>query len=280
MVRELTIEQARANAADFMYIFATKQFLDAIPTEYANIIRTKAANENYLLRLSAEKYGSTYEAYKEAVRQGFVETYDVNSPIEGLIILAQGGNLAGRNWSEGVYGVGTVSVVRKFKSGVTVDKTTGAMSENGAVLPTTNTVYADVKGKTVAYQIFAQASDGYTYMSQYSKLDGTYYAKAYTDAEGKKHDAYGTTIGGADAGTVWQSIIQSFEQFVEWLLSLFGVNPDNMLNKENTLPDQKTDGFVYKDSQAGLSEASAILLLLAAGGTLLAGGIGGRKKAK
>lgn len=273
MVTELTIEQVRANAQNFMYIGATPEFLAAIPKKYAQEIRVKQANQNKLLRLSAEKYGSTFEAYQQAVVDGFKAEYN-KSLIEALIILAQGGEVAGKNWREGVYGVGTVSVVRKFKTGVTVDKTTGAMSENGVALVTTNTVYSTIKGQAVAYQIFAKASDGNTYMSQYSKVDGTYYAKAYTDAEGKKYDAYGTSIGNADAGTVWESVILSLQTFVEWILSLFGYNSSNTITAENTLPNQTTDGFVY---QSGMGDAAGILLLLVAGGTLLAGGIGKKK---
>ena len=279
-VQKLTIDQARANAANFMYVFASDAFLKAIPSTPARIITGKKANQNKLLMLSAKEYGSTYEAYVEAVRDGFMEQYGM-MPGQALVVLAQGGDVAGKNWKDGVYGVGTISVTRKFAgTNVTVDKTTGVISENGVALATTNTVAENVRGKTIAnYQISAKASDGNVYVSQYSRVDGTYYAKSYTNAEGRKYNAYGTAISGADAATVWESVILSLQDFIEWLINLFtgGESNTEKITAANTLPNQKTDGWAYK---SGFGEAGTILLVLAAGGALMASGaFKGKKKA-
>ena len=269
MVQELTIEQARANAANFMYIFASEDFLNAIPSKYAKEIRRKQANENKLIKLSAERYGGTREEYAAAIREGFIETYNC-TPAEALITLAQGGEVAGKDWSEGVYGVGSLS--SKFSgTDITVDPKTGAMSNNGVAMTSTNIVYAEVKGQTMAYQIFAtDAATGKVYMSQYNKTLKKYYAQTYTTSDGKKYNAYGTAVGNKDAGTVWETIFLSLQTFVDWLISLFGGTTNTeQLTADNTLPNQKTDGFVY---QSGFGEAGTILLLLAGGGALIASG--------
>lgn len=107
---ELTITQAQKNAANFMYIWADKkEFLQKIDKKYANIIEGKKLNQIKLLKLSAQKYGKSYEEYTDAIREAFIATYDV-TPAEALVILAQGGSIAGKNWSEGVYGIGALYV--------------------------------------------------------------------------------------------------------------------------------------------------------------------------
>lgn len=270
MVQKLTIEQARENSANFMYIFASEAFLNAIPRSSAKIIRLKQVNQNKLILLSAEAYGGTREEYVQAISDGFVDTYGC-TPYEALITLAQGGQVAGKNWSEGVYGIGSLS--NKFVgSNVTVDPKTGAMSNNGVAMKTTDIITDEVKGKTINYQLFAKDEEtGKVYMSQYNKTLKKYYAQTYTTSEGKKYSAYGTAISNADSGTVWESIFMSLQTFLDWLISLFsgeGTNKEQ-LSADNTLPNQKTDGFVY---QSGFGEAGTILLLLAGGGALIASG--------
>lgn len=274
MIQKLTIDQVRSNASSFLYIFADEeQFLSRINQKYANIIRGKKANQNKLLDISAREYGSTYDEYAAAVREGFVAAYGIE-PKNALVILAQGGTVAGKNWSEGVYGVGSLS--NKFKgTNITVNSKTGVMSNNGVEMPTTNTIYDEFKGQTIAYQIFAKEGEK-TYMSQYNKTLKKYYAQSYSTADGKKYSASGKEINDSESGTIWESIILNLQNFLEWLVSLFtDKGKTTTITSENTLPDQKTDGFV---SESGFGEMGSVALLLLAGGTLLAtGSLGGRK---
>lgn len=274
MVQKLTIDQAKANASMFMYIFAPDEFLNAIPRKYANIIRGKAANQTKILMLSAKDYGNTYEEYTDAVRAGFIEQYDM-TPIDALIVLAQGGTVAGKNWKEGVFGVGALN--KSFKgTDITVNPDNGYMLRDGKYLPVYDTIYADVNGKSVAYQLYYyDETTGKRYMSQYNKTLKKYYAQSYSDKDGTMYSASGKTLNGSDAGSIWETVLLCLQQFVDWIISIFGTNNNTeMISAENTLPNQKTDGFVY---ESGFSEAAMILLALVAGGAILSGGI---KKSK
>ena len=275
---ELTIQAACQNPQNFMYLWASDAFLKAIPSKYASVIRVKRANQNKVLLLSAEKYGKTLQEYTDAIRQAFIDTYGM-TPIQALIILAQGGQVAGKNWKEGVYGVGALNVA--YFNGhpeITVRPEDGHILNNGAdVTDTTKTVYTTIKKQAVPYQLFATIDD-VVYMSQYNKTYKKYYAQSYSTAEKSYNARTGNEINASDNADIWGAVLQSLEKFAQWLISLFaGSSTKETLNASNTLPNQSADGFV---TESGMTDAATLLLLLAAGGTLLAGGLGGKKKSK
>ena len=280
MAVELTIKQACKQSANFMYIWADEQqFLNYIKKKYASVIRTKKANQKKLLMLSADKYGKTYEQYTTAIREAFIETYGM-TPAEALVILAQGGQVAGKNWAEGVYGIGAI-YVNTFANhaDITVRESDGHILQNGVdVTDTSKTVYTSVNKQAVAYQLFATI-DSVTYMSQYNKLKKKYYANSYSTAEGTYSARTGNTINASDGADIWGTIISSIQTFVNWLLSLFGVSSSEreLISAENTLPNQTADGFVQ---DAGMSEAGGIFLALAAASVLFAGGLKKKKSVK
>lgn len=277
---ELTIQQASSNPASFMYIWASKEFLKAINAKYAKIIYGKQLNQIKLLTLSAEKFGKTYDEYVAEIRKAFIDTYGM-SPEKALLILAQGGSVAGKNWEQGVFGIGALS--NKFAgTDITVDPKTGYMMRDGKYLPVYDTVYTEIKGKTVAYQLFYYEEDTKrTYMSQYNKTMKKYYAKSYSTPEAK-YSASGTQINASDGADIWGNIkldTEWFKQIISWILSIFGISvktgmETETINATNTLPDQATDGFI---TEAGMGEAAGLLLALVAGGTLLAGGLKKKK---
>ena len=276
---ELTIQEASRQSANFMYIWADEnKFLRYIPKKYASIIRTKKANQKKLLVLSAEKYGTTYEAYTTAIRSAFIEQWG-HTPAEALVILAQGGQIAGKDWSEGVYGVGALYVdTFSGHTGITVRPEDGHILNNGTdVTDTTKTVYTTIKKQAVPYQLFATV-DNVTYMSQYNKLQKKYYAQSFSTADGQYSARTGDTINASDNADIWGAIVAAIDKFINWLISLFaGDTSRDTLNATNTLPDQKADGFVQ---EAGFGEAGTILLVLAAGGALMASGAFGKKRIK
>ena len=280
MVNSLTIEQARANAQNFMYIFAPDEFLAAIPRKYANIIRTKAGNQKILLDRSARNNNSTYEAYVSAVREGFIDTYGMK-PIDALITLANGGEVAGKNWKNGVFGVGALNSAKFTGAEVNgetprVDQTNGHIYIGSKdITDTSETIYKDVAGSAIPFQLFSY-DDVFKFMSQYNEVDGKFYAASYTDASGQKHSAEGTNISNSDSASIWENVFFSVKKFIDWILSLFGYNSSTSINEDNTLPNQKTDGFVY---ESGLGEMGVILLATAAGALILGTSGKGKKKA-
>lgn len=274
--QKLTVEQAQANASMFMYIFAPDEFLNALPQNFAKIIRGKALNQKKILQRSAKEYlgdASKWETeYVEAVRKGFIEQYDM-TPIDALVVLAQGGTVAGKNWKEGVFGVGKLTDT--YKNGTTVDAATGRVKVGGVYVGVDNIIYSQVNGEAIPYQIVS-SYNGITYVTQYNKKDGKYYANSYSDAEGQAYKPNGTKImSGADFATIWESIALWVDKFVDWLISIFSSNKiddGNPITDKNTLPDQKGDGFVTE--QAGFSTAALVVLGLVAAGTLAKGGLG------
>lgn len=288
---ELTLEQARSQSANFMYVFASDKFLSLIPQKHAAVIRNKRANQKKLLMLSADEYlGSMdrYSEYVQAVRTGFEETYGM-SPAQALEKLALGQEVAGKNWDEGVYGIGELypTVFKAITIGdqvVSVDKETGHIfvgSED--ITDTTKTVYGVVKKQAKALQLFShpQTAEGYIFMSQYNKTGKRYVAKSYAGSDGiVKNGRTGNDVSASESATVWGNIQLGTGEFLSWvkeLLSIIGIKLPNLditggndpeqINATNTLPNQKADGFV---TEAGIGEAGAILLALAGGGLLLA----------
>lgn len=275
---ELTITQAQKNPANFMYIWADeKNFLQKINKKYANIIRGKKANQIKLLKLSAEKYGKSYDEYTDAIRHAFIDTYDV-TPAEALVILAQGGSIAGKNWSEGVYGIGALYVnVFTNNQAITVRESDGHILNNGTdITDESRTVYTTIKKQAVPYQLFATVDD-VIYMSQYNKTRKKYHAQSYSTAQGQYSARTGNEINTSDSADIWGTILSSIEIVVQWILSIFGGVTTNRetISAENTLPNQQEDGFVQ---EAGFGSATTTLLLLVAGGALLAGGINPKTK--
>ncbi len=283
---ELTIQEACKHSADFMYVWADEQkFLNFINPKYATVIRSKKANQNKLLTLSAQKYGKSLKDYTDAIRAQFIADYGM-TPAEALVVLAQGGQVAGKYWEVGMFGVGalhtgTFAGVQVNGQSVTVNEKTGHIFAGAEdITDTSIIVYATIGKKTVAYQLFSKTVDnGKVFMSQYNKTLKKYYAQTWSDAEGAQYNARtGSQSSTSDSADIWGNILLSLETFVNWLISLFGGSTEReTINAGNTLPNQKADGFV---SQAGLGEMGGILLALAAGGALLAGGVGKKKTVK
>ena len=285
---ELTIDQVKQHPACFMYIFADeKAFLQKINKDYAAVIRGKKANQIKVLALSAEKYGKTYQDYVSAVKSAFIEEYKL-SPSNALVKLAMGEEVAGKNWAEGVYGVGEIGSLKTSFTGtdITVNTKTGYLQRNGVTLPVYDTNYIEYKGKTIAYQLYYfDQESGKTYYSQYNKTLKKYYAGGYSTSDGKQYSVTGKEINGSDGASIWGNITLGADWFMgilKWILSFFGINmPDfgtvETISDENTLPNQTADGFVY---QTGFGEAGVIAMALLVGGTLLATGSLNMRKSK
>ena len=278
MAKELTLDQARKNSASFLYIFATDEYLKYIPAKYAKVIRGKRANQQKLLMLSAEEYlgsANNYSTYKNAVLEGFKETYGM-TPTEALVKLALGENVAGKNWSEGVYGIGVINPTTFYGTNITVDKSNGHISKDGKdYTDESKTVYKEFGGKigTIPFQLFATIDD-VTYMSEYNKTYKKYYAKSYSNASGSFSAKNGSAIEATDAGSIFENVqlgTWDFLDFLKQILAFFGINVNSgsssteQISASNTLPNQTTDGY----AQDQPIEASAILAAVAAGALII-----------
>lgn len=276
-MKELTIEQVKANPQNFMYVFAADNFLAQLESKHATVIRGKRNNQKKLLSLSADRFGSTYEEYKKAVSDSFVSQFGMTVP-EALKTLALGGEVAGKNWSDGVYGIGSQkSSTFNGAPGVSVDPDSGFMKAGDQLMLPTNTVFGN--GGKAKIQVWQDKESGITYTSKLGK-DGKWYAESYENSStGLKYKANGKQCGNAESADVWASVLLDtgfFQKILDWILSLFNTNPEaRKLTTENTLPSQTNDGFVY---QSGFGTAGAIALLAVGAAVLANGGFGKKSK--
>lgn len=300
----LTLDEAKRNSACFLYVFAKFkvngiEYLSYIDKKHRSIILGKRANQQKVLLNSARAYinskaqfgGTEYNQYVDAVRSGFKDTYGIE-PEQALIDLAKGKTVAGKNWNEGVYGIGALKN-EKFNNvqvdgkDFTVDPVSGHIFWGTQdVTDEGRTVYGDVNGKTIAVQFFSKSVMYNTFMSQYDKISKKYYAQSYESVNGSRYDSSGKEISKDSASSIWENVNFNWDSFLSWIMSilekLFGGNAQQEQEKDpitsnNTLMNQQKDGFVY---ESGLGEAGAIALALVAGGTLLAGGFGKKKNKK
>lgn len=291
---ELTLQEACKHPECFLYVWANSDFLGAIERKYARIIGQKGANQRKVLMLSAEKYLGSYtkvQEYYDGISNAFVNMYGMK-PFEALIKLASGETVAGKNWSEGVYGIGalhtnTFSGVDANGGSVTVDATTGHIFYNGKdITDESKTVYGDVKGQAFPINYFGVDDFGSIYKSEYNKTYKKYYAASYVNDAGVTITAKGKVTDGTESGNIWSNITMNWDwikNILNWILSLLGVQtiPDvegstQTLSAANTLPSQKADGFVT--NEAGLGSTGGILLCAAAAGYLLFGTKGKKVK--
>ena len=295
---ELTIEQAKKHPADFLYLWATNDFLLRLKRTPRLIIDGKRSNQRKLITLSARAYlnknaqynDADYKKYTDAIYSAFKNIYGM-TPEKALEVLASGGNVAGKNWKKGVYGIGGRQTTFKQDSSITVDPKTGRILKNGSDtfglyqqrFGEDPVVYGDDgNGNTVALQYFYEEGDNC--YSSVRNEDGTYSAYSVEDnTTGALQTATGSSMDASESASMWSSIIMQLGQFLEWLINLFNKsgNESNkkLINSSNTLPSQQKDGFVY---QSGFGEAGTIMLVLLAGGILSAKGLfrGNKKKSK
>lgn len=277
MLVELTINEAKQSPVNFLYCWVNDEFLAAIPSKYANIIAVKRANQRKLLMLSAKKYlGSAdrWTEYTDAIRSSFIDAFGM-TPVEALVKLAQGQSVAGKNWKEGVFGVGAIKTTKFKGTDITVNKTNGYMQQNGKYLPVYDTVYGE--DGNPYQQFYYDETTGKTYMSQLAK-NGKWYASAVSDNRGvATSEETGSVLKASDSATVWETVILKMSEFLEWLINLFSGSSSEKetLQPSNTLPSQTEDGFATE--QAGFGEIAALALVAVAGGMLL---LGDNKKKK
>lgn len=276
---KMTITEVQKHPADFLYIFADdKKFLPYIDLKHRAIIVGKRANQNKIILLSAQEYGSSRDEYVKAIREAFINIYGV-TPAQALVTLAQGGEVAGKNWAKGVYGVGSTAITRKDfvqNPSITVNTETGEILKDGKVVSSTPAVYGrSLKGDAVAFN-YSYTENGKTYTSQYNKALGKYYASAYATAD-VMQNADGKNITGADVSSNWENGILSIEKLGDWIMNLLEqlglISTDDgreTISPANTLPSQTKDGFVAGVEKTETDWGTIGLVVL--GGTLLATG--------
>lgn len=280
-IREIPLSEAKLHPACFLYVFADNEFLSAVDTKHRDIISSKGYNQLWLMKLSADKEGISLEDYKTAVKDAFNNVYGMH-PYKALLKLAAGETVAGKNWNEGIYGIGSLLQNYADDKGVTVTKD-GHFKKNGKLIPDdqTKVEYAGQDGTGIVYKrYYTDLATNTTYALRYHKASKRYYADSYSLSDGNMYSPAGIHLEGADGSTMWGNVIlNTLNAILNWFLSLFGVTQEKeTLTTDNTLPSQVEDGFAGVEP---LISGSTMLMLMAAGGMLLYGGTkkkGGKRK--
>lgn len=268
------------NPATLLYLFADeKNFISKLDSRTASIIRSKKRNQQQVLVVAAGGNQNYNDALKQ-IRQAFSDTYAM-SPEKALVTLANGGEVAGKNWAKGIYGIGTNSRIIKTtfvqNAKITVDPETGYILKDGAVVGNSPGDYVRSGRKTVPNTYSYVDEDGNTYTAQYNRANKKYYACTYTNKDGAKQNAEGIAVTNADSSSIWANLIEALSPFLDWFMSIFSDMKDReVITSKNTLPRQ-TDGFVQ---QGNSLDASGILLAVVAGGALMYGMQDGKTKKK
>lgn len=242
----LTMEDVLKSPTAFLYIFATDNFLSQLDNKTAKIISSKRRNQKQLLVsiVTSTGYNDAVQKLSKAIQDAFGYT-----PARILIKLAEGETVAGKDWANGVYGVGATRYEGFSGTDITVDRTTGKIMQNGQEVAGQTAVYGGSGKKS--YTTYTATVDGTVYTSQYK--DGSYYAGNYTNSDGNTYSADGSETGLAGFSNIWSSIssfLPYISAIVKFVTSLF---PDlygstSMANRtyitaSNTIPSQ-SDGFL------------------------------------
>lgn len=268
---KVTISQIKKNPAEFLYLFAIDAFLNKIDSKSAAIIKGKRTRQAKILQVACADEGKEYATVVKELNDILISDFG-HSGAECLKILADGGEIAGKNWSKGIYGIGATTYEGFSGTDITVDAQTGKLKQGGIEIAGQTAVYG--KNSTT----YTATVNGTTYTSQYKK--GKYSAGTYTTVDGKTFTPTGQTAGLSDFSNIWTSI-QSFspmiENFINWLISMFPASFENtsLITKNNTVPSQ-SDGFVQSSSIDGwtVGAAAGIAALV----FFLTGGRKGKKK--
>lgn len=239
----ITLQDALKCPTDFLYIFATDSFLSKLDSKSAAIIRKKRRNQQQLLIsiTTRDGYNDGVKQIGDAIKEAF--GYSAASI---LIKLADGEQVAGKNWQKGIYGIGATYREGFSGSTVTVDRTTGKIYNNGVEVAGQTAIYGKSKGKE--YTTYNAVVDGVSYNSMY--VDGNYYAGDYTNAEGTSFNAAGNKIGLEAFSDIWNTVV-SFVPYITQIITflrglfpdLFGSSTGTVITPSNTLPSQ-SDGFI------------------------------------
>ena len=252
------ISKLVVNPINYLYIFATEGFISAIAdAKTARIIRQKQANQAKLVNVAAIDDKTTYDAAKAEIRQAIIDQFGM-TPAQILVDLAQGKNVAGKYWKEGVYGVGAVQLTSFTQDNSVKVDTAGKLLYTGNGVVQAQTPIYGTDGEITGY---SATVNGNVFTSRMG-ADGRFYANTFGSA-GSVQFADGTAYNSSKASSVWESIqtyVPMVVSLLQWILSLFGFDGSNLITYQNTYPSQ--DEFTYNDSKLTSGE---LLLLLGAG---------------
>ena len=253
------------NPQNYMYIFASERFLEMLDRASAEKIAVK---RQYQVQLVTNACGgnNNYDAAKEELRQAMIDLYGM-TPAQALVNLAQGKEVAGKNWAQGIYGVGAIGGKQNTFTGtvgttVAVDAETGAIMMDGAVVSSdANRIIGSNKknGYTEGYSY--TDSNGNTYTSYYDKITKKYYCNTRSTADGKVYRADGKEGSQADMSSIWSGVISELTDMLKNVIEkLFNLGTDQtVLPSVGEVAPSQSDGFT---TTGGSTDSKIVPILI------------------
>lgn len=251
---------------DFLYIWASDGFIAQLGSK-AKIIKQKKYNQYQTLwktmveNVKADDQAGLQEAYDswvEKIGQAIYDTYGY-TPVQILERLALGEEVLGKNWKQGIYGIGDVRSTFSQNSAVTVDSATGKILVGGVEAQGQVPVLG---GGVVTGYSYYNRTENRQYQSGVNS-SGQYGAVCYSSPDGV-FSADGSNFD-PSKGSFWQNAnnyMPMVNKIIEWIMSIVGSFTGNrvVLTQDNTVPAQTE--WVEEESNGGM---------LVAGGLALAG---------
>lgn len=270
-------EKLKGAATNLIYAWISEVNLKYCGTAKAiAIITKKRAYQLEFMRNIANQAGGNYDEVRDYVEQCIIDIYGM-TPSEVVYRLAQGQTVRGKNWSEGVFGIGaTPKLTFPDSSGYKVSADTGEiMDASGKVLGSADTaMYAD-NGTLYGYCV---QKDGAWYASRYNPSTNLYEAYETTSKDGvitqvSTGKTYTDPSTVATENTIWENaglLVPFLNQLLKAILALFNVKT---VTTDDIKINQVQDEWVAQE-QGKTSTASLPLL----GGIALLGIIGMSKQ--
>ena len=276
---KLPFSELLKTPSDYLYIFAANEYLARLSARRRTVIAAKKVIQVKFVNTVAVDNNLTYQQAAAKISDAIVDIYGL-TPGEILIKLALGENVAGKNWSAGVYGVGaTKSNTFVQNSSISVDGLTGKILQDGKEVPNQTPVYDTYKGETYITGYSATVNDvAYSSLidkSAYKKGNSIYYSNTVGTTNGIQY-ANGTAFDTSEGSSIWDNILAEipfFGKLIQWIISLFKID---VINPVDAAPAQ----MEYLDTEPdyasiGILAAAAIAVLFFSTDTN-----GGKKKSR
>lgn len=252
---------------DFIYLWASDSFIAQLGSK-ARIIKEKKYNQYQTLwkimvdNVKSNNSADLQDAYIDWTNQiadAIKNTYGM-TPAVILQKLAMGEDVLGKNWKQGIYGIGEVQSTFSQNNAVTVDGSTGKIMVNGVAADGQVPIYG-ANGVVTGYSYYDKTANAQ--FQSGVNANGQYGAACYSNESGVQSATGGTFD--QSTGSFWQNAanyIPLIQRVIEWLVSLFGAGERVVLTRQNTVPEQ-TEWVEENNGNGGLIAGGLALAGLA-----------------
>lgn len=267
-----TLQSILECPTDFLYLWASDGFIAQLGSkakivkqkkyhQYQSLWKTMVENTN---ADSQAEFQEVYKSWTDQIAAAIEDIYGM-SPATILERLALGENVLGKNWSNGIYGVGELSATFSQDKSVTVDAASGKIYKDGVMVDNQIAIYGS-DGNITGYSAVTGDNQYQSYLA-----NGSYGAYCYSNSNGTIQDAAGKSLDPSKSG-FWQNAnnyMPIVNKLLEWVSTIVNSYFPNrtVLTAYNTVPVQ-TEWVEMENNKGGLIAgglAVAALALVAMG---------------